>query len=155
MWDFVFKAANYLAMAAWVILIFLPRKPLATSAIMYLGVALLCLVYTASMIAVQTGWADPVGPADQAVNFTTIEGVRAIFSTKGGVVIGWVHYLAFDLFVGLWIAKDADAKGFSRILQAPILFFTFMLGPIGLFIWLLVREGRARMGGWKSSIKKS
>ncbi len=63
--------------------------------------------------------------------------------------MGWVHYLAFDLFVGLWIARDADAKGFSRILQAPILAATFLAGPLGLFVWLLVREPRARaLGRW-------
>ena len=62
-------------------------------------------------------------------------------------MVGWVHYLAFDLFVGLWIARDADAKGFSRLLQAPILFATFMAGPLGLLLWLAIRERRARQSG--------
>jgi hypothetical protein len=149
MWDFIFKAANMLAMGAWIILILLPRKPLALSAIMYLGVALLCLVYTVGMISIMGGLVDPVGPADAEGSFSSIEGVRALFSSDGGLTVGWVHYLAFDLFVGLWIARDADAKDFSRILQAPILLFTFLLGPIGLFLWLVIREGRARASGWK------
>lgn len=149
MWELILKLANMLALAAWAILILLPRRPLATSAIMYLGVGLLCLVYTAVMIALQTGMADAGGPGGGEVSFSTIEGVRAIFASDGGVVIGWVHYLAFDLFVGLWIAKDADAKHFSRIVQAPILLLTFMLGPIGLFLWLMLRESRARVFGWK------
>ncbi len=55
--------------------------------------------------------------------------------------------LAFDLFAGLWIARDADAKGFSRLLQAPILLATFFAGPLGLFLWLAIRERRARAGG--------
>ena len=64
--------------------------------------------------------------------------------SDGGIVLGWTHYLAFDLFVGLWIARDADAKGFSRLVQLPILVLTLMAGPSGLLIWLLVRERRAR-----------
>ena len=64
--------------------------------------------------------------------------------SDGGIVLGWTHYLAFDLFVGLWIARDADAKGFSRLVQLPILFFTLMAGPIGLLLWLVIRERRAR-----------
>ena len=64
--------------------------------------------------------------------------------SDGGIVIGWTHYLAFDLFVGQWIANDADNKGFARWVQAPVLLATFFAGPIGLFVWLLVRERRAR-----------
>jgi hypothetical protein len=60
------------------------------------------------------------------------------------VVLGWTHYLAFDLFIGQWIAKDADHKGFSRIAQAPVLLLTLFAGPIGLLIWLIIRERRAR-----------
>ncbi|MGB7370825.1 abscisic acid-deficient protein Aba4 family protein, partial [Erythrobacter sp.] len=57
------------------------------------------------------------------------------------------HYLAFDLFVGLWIARDADAKHASRWLQAPILLATFLAGPLGLLVWLVVREPAARRSG--------
>ncbi|HKH28513.1 MAG TPA: abscisic acid-deficient protein Aba4 family protein [Sphingomicrobium sp.] len=52
--------------------------------------------------------------------------------------------MAFDLFVGLWVARDADAKGFSRLAQLPVLFLVLMAGPIGLFVWLIVRDARAR-----------
>lgn len=74
----------------------------------------------------------------------SIAGIRALFSSDGGIVVGWTHYLAFDLFVGLWIARDADAKGFGRLIQLPFLFATLMAGPIGLLAWLIVREPRAR-----------
>lgn len=73
--------------------------------------------------------------------------MRAIFASDVGVVIGWTHYLAFDLFVGLWIARDADGKSISRYVQAPILLATLFAGPVGLGIWLLVREPAARRQG--------
>ena len=87
------------------------------------------------------------GGGDAPADFTSIEGVRGIFASDGGATIGWIHYLAFDMFAGLWIARDADAKGFSRWIQAPILFATFMAGPLGLLLWLAIRERRARAGG--------
>ena len=62
----------------------------------------------------------------------------------GGVTAGWTHYLAFDLFVGLWIARDGDAKGISRLVQAPVLLATFMAGPLGLLVWLILREPAAQ-----------
>jgi len=147
MWQAIFSAGNILAMIAWAVLILLPRRPLVLSAILYLAIGLLSFAYTVGIVSLMAGWVDPVGPADAAANFSTIEGVRAIFASNGGVTIGWLHYLAFDLFVGLWIAKDADAKDFSRILQAPILFATFMAGPVGLFVWLIAREPAARRAG--------
>lgn len=146
-WEAIFGAVNLLAMIAWAALILAPRKPALLAAVLYLGVGLLCLVYAAGLVSLVGGLVDPVGPADAGVDFTTIEGVRSIFASNGGVTVGWTHYLAFDLFVGLWIARDADAKGFSRIVQAPILFATLMAGPLGLLVWLVVRERRARAQG--------
>lgn len=148
MWHALFTTTNTLAMIGWVLLAFFPRKPLTHSAILYLGVALLCLVYTVCFAAVMGGGLDPVvQPGAGEPGFGSIEAVRAIFMSDGGVVIGWTHYLAFDLFTGLWIARDADAKGFGRAWQLPFLFATFMAGPIGLFSWLVVRERAARRMG--------
>ncbi|MBV7259469.1 ABA4-like family protein [Erythrobacter crassostreae] len=143
-WSFVFNAVNVIALIAWTGLIALPRWPALLSAILFLGVGVLCLVYTVLMISVLTGFI-PAG--EGGADFTTIEGVRSIFSSDVGVTIGWAHYLAFDLFVGIWIARDADAKYFSRWFQAPILLATFLAGPIGLFIWLIIREPRSRASG--------
>ncbi|MBX7513235.1 DUF4281 domain-containing protein [Qipengyuania sp. GH38] len=143
MWDTVFAIANALALVMWVALVFLPRWPALLAAILYLGVGLLSAAYAVFLIAVVTG----IAPGGEGGDFSSIEGVRQIFSSDAGVTIGWIHFLAFDLFVGLWIARDADAKGFSRLVQAPILFATLMAGPLGLFLWLAIRERRARAGG--------
>lgn len=149
MWDTVFSAANLLAMLMWAALILLPRWPALLAAVLYVGVGLLCLAYSVGIIGILSGGFDPAGPEGSA-DFTTIAGVRAIFASDGGVTIGWMHYLAFDLFVGLWIARDADGKDFSRWVQAPILVATFMAGPLGLFAWLIIREKRARaQGRWQ------
>ena len=85
-------------------------------------------------------------PGTPPANITdyNVAGLRNLFLSDGGVVLGWTHYLAFDLFVGQWVAKDADNKGFSRLAQAPILILVLMLGPVGLLLWLFLRERRAR-----------
>lgn len=145
MWHSLFALTNLWAMLAWVLLVFFPRKPLTYSACLYLGVALLCLIYAVCFALLLSASVDPGGqPGAGAPGFTTIAGVRALFMSDAGVVIGWTHYLAFDLFTGLWIGRDADAKGFGRLAQAPVLFLTFMAGPVGLFTWLILRERAAR-----------
>lgn len=152
MWDSLFGLANLWALVCWTALILAPRGAFVQSAIFYAGIGLLCLAYSVLLGLVLGGAVSP-HPAGGAAEtgFTSIEGVRAIFMSDGGVTIGWIHYLALDLFAGLWIAKDADQKGFSRFVQAPVLLLTFVAGPAGLLLWLFIREGRARKGARKTS----
>ncbi len=145
MWDGVFGLVNMLAIGGWIVLAFLPRKPLAHSAVLFLAVGLLCLIYATCFALFLSGSVDvgqQAGGGEPGMG--SIEAVRALFMSDAGVVIGWTHYLAFDLFTGLWIARDADAKGFSRPWQLPFLAMTFIAGPIGLLAWLAVRERRTR-----------
>ncbi|MEM6857641.1 MAG: ABA4-like family protein [Pseudomonadota bacterium] len=143
-WALVFNIVNLIALGAWAALILAPRWPALLSAILYLGVGGLCALYGVLLVSVLSGLI-PAG--DGGADFTTIAGIRSIFASDVGVVIGWTHYLAFDLFVGLWIARDADAKFFARWIQAPVLLATFIAGPLGLIMWLLIREPRARAKG--------
>ncbi|NQX94721.1 MAG: DUF4281 domain-containing protein [Erythrobacter sp.] len=143
-WALIFQGVNLAALIAWALLILAPRWPALLSALLYLVIGGLCALYAVLLISVLSG----VIPAGNGgADFTTIEGIRSIFASDVGVVIGWTHYLAFDLFVGLWIARDADAKFFPRWIQAPILLATFLAGPLGLVIWLVIREPRARAKG--------
>jgi len=142
-WTFV----NLVAVLGWAALILLPRRPAVHSLVLYAGAGLLCLAYAIIFALLIGGWADPGQVAGQApanLSDYSIAGVRRLFGSDGGVVLGWTHYLAFDLFVGLWIGRDADHKGFSRLVQSPILLLTFLAGPLGLLAWLLIRERRAR-----------
>ena len=145
-WTFLFGFTNALALAGWAMLALLPRGPRLMSVILYGCVAVLCLIYAVLFVLLMGKFVDPglavgaSGPGD----FQSIAGIRGLFASDAGIVVGWTHYLAFDLFVGLWIAKDADNKGFSRLVQFPFLFATLMAGPVGLFAWLVTREARAR-----------
>lgn len=135
-WGGLFTFVHLVALAGWALLFLAPRGPRVAAYVLYLCVGLLCLTY-AVMFAAQIG---TIADGD----FLSIEGIRALFASDGGIVIGWTHYLAFDLFIGQWIAKDADHKGFSRIAQVPVLLLTLLAGPIGLLTWLVIRERRAR-----------
>ena len=147
-WDLIFSLTNAVALSGWVILAVRPRKPLALSVVLYLGVGLLCLAYFLLFVASIGGFVDPgrlSGTPEPNLLDYSIAGLRPLFMSDGGIVIGWTHYLAFDLFVGLWIARDADAKGVGRLVQLPFLFMTLMAGPIGLLAWLAFRGARSRV----------
>ncbi|MEM9305603.1 MAG: abscisic acid-deficient protein Aba4 family protein, partial [Pseudomonadota bacterium] len=70
--------------------------------------------------------------------------VRVLLSKDEMLLAGWIHYLAFDLFIGGWIAVHADRVGLNRLIQAPILVATFMFGPVGLALFLAMRAGYFR-----------
>ena len=135
-WGGLFTFIHVVALAGWAMLFLLPRGPRVAAYVLYLCVGLLCLTYTV-MFASQFG-------ALISSDFFSIEGIHDLFASDAGIVIGWNHYLAFDLFIGQWIAKDADHKGFSRFAQVPVLILTLLAGPIGLLVWLFIRERRAR-----------
>ena len=146
-WDFLFGFTNAVALAGWLALAVLPRGPKVMAIVLYACVGILCLAYAAMFVVLFGNLADPVRVAGAgAADLTdySVAGIRRLFMSDGGIVLGWTHYLAFDLFIGLWIAKDADHKQFSRLVQLPFLFATLMAGPIGLLLWLVFRERRAR-----------
>ncbi len=135
--DQLFGWAGQAAMVGWLILVLLPRRwPWLLAVPRYIIPFGLSLLYAGLAMA----------------HFFTIDGggygslaeVRTLLSKEEMLLAGWVHYLAFDLFIGGWIAVRADRIGLNRLVQAPILIATFMFGPVGLAIFLAIRAGYFR-----------
>jgi len=138
-WGALFQVVNTVALLLWLVLILAPRRARLIGVLRVAGAGGLSLFYVALVATALTiGFGEPRGVAP---DFSTIAGIRAIFASDGGVVTGWTHYLALDLFAGLWIAEDADARRIGRVVQAPVLLLTFLAGPAGLFLHLLLTRG--------------
>jgi hypothetical protein len=75
--------------------------------------------------------------------FGSLEAVRTLFANDAALAAGWLHYLAFDLFIGAWIARDAASRGISPLIVLPCLPLTFLLGPAGLLLYLAARAALA------------
>ena len=140
-WDMIFGFANAWALLGWVILALAPKREIVVPIVFFAGSVLLACLYAGLIIPLMAGLISDGGPIGRpAADLTSLAGVMALFDSPGGATIGWIHYLAFDLFVGIWIARNADAHKISRWFQIPILFFTLMAGPIGLLLYLLLRQ---------------
>jgi hypothetical protein len=74
-------------------------------------------------------------------SFTSFSAVEYFFHTPGAVLAAWIHYLAFDLFVGAWMVQDARRRRILHLAVIPCLMLTFVLGPAGLLIYFLLRTG--------------
>ncbi len=127
----IYSLCSAIAFAGWGALALAPvardRLVLVTRAI----ALLLCALYLAQFMTI-TEKIDGAG-------FTTLAGVTALFSYPGNVMMGWTHYLAFDLFIGSWEVEDAGKRGVPHWLVLPCLFFTLMLGPVGLGLYFILR----------------
>ncbi|MBW2391428.1 MAG: DUF4281 domain-containing protein, partial [Deltaproteobacteria bacterium] len=71
--------------------------------------------------------------------FGTLGGVMTLFSSPYFTLVGWVHYLAFDLFIGAWEVRDARRRSIPHGFVLPCLFLTLMVGPVGLLAYLVLR----------------
>lgn len=126
----LFTWAGQVVFYGWVILIFLPRIKTLFFIPQYLIPITIGLLYGGLML---THFSSNDG------GFGSIVDLRSLFDNDFVLLAGWVHYLAFDLFVGAWIAEKSDVIGISRLIQAPILMATYMFGPIGLVLFLSIR----------------
>ena len=133
-WELGYNLINALVVPAWALLLVLPKSPITKAPVhSMLWPVMMGLIYTVLLIgSMFFGLAHP----DAGFSFT---GVQALFDHPNGLLIGWTHYLALDLFAGLWIARDADGRAAGRLVQVPFLLATFMAGPAGLFAWLIAR----------------
>ena len=145
-WSALFALTNIVAMAGWAMLAFGPRRQAVRTLVLNAAVGMLCLVYLLMFAGLFGGLLDPArvpGAPELDLSDYSISGLRSLFMSDGGLVLGWTHYLALDLFAALWIARDADLRDWSRLALLPILFVTLMAAPIGLLIWLVLRSGGA------------
>lgn len=79
------------------------------------------------------------GDMPEEGGFGTLEEVMVLFGSKPAVMAGWLHYLAFDLFIGAWEVRDSRRLGIPHLAVVPCLIFTLLLGPVGLGLYLTLR----------------
>ncbi len=131
----IFLLLNASVVPAWALLVFLPRAAV-TRAIVHSGLYPLLLgVFYIICFALNIFG----GLAVEGGNFNTPAGISALFSHPNGVLIGWSHYLVFDLFVGAWIGRDRQRRDIPHLATVPCLLLTFIFGPVGLLCYALLR----------------
>lgn len=135
--ELLFRASNVLVLPIWVLMIFRPRSRWATRIIRSPWVSAAPAVLYVALVVPRLG---AIGPA---VSRPTLPGVEALLGSPAGSTIAWVHFLAFDLFVGRWVYLDSQERRVSPWLTAPVLFLTLILGPAGFLLYLVVRSTRA------------
>ncbi len=134
--DQLFRIANGVALLAWIALWCSPPAARWTRPVWRItgrAVPLALALLYAALLGMY--WRGEGG-------FGSIEEVHQLFDVPGALVAGWVHYLAFDLFVGTWIAQRGAQLGIGHVWLVPVLVLTFAFGPLGLLAFVLLRALR-------------
>ena len=127
----IFSICNIVILLGWILLIFLPNWKY-TQAIILNGLLVLFASIYAFMILKDICNFNPD-------SFSTLANVKALFQNDNAVAAGWIHYLAFDLFVGTYIVRKSKQIGLSRVLYTFALPFTFMFGPMGYLLFVIFK----------------
>ena len=75
-------------------------------------------------------------------NFTLYLGLSELsrlFEDHLYIMIFWTHFIAINLFIGGWIVKDSQKFSINKVLMAVPLIMTYLIGPIGLFLYWIIR----------------
>ena len=132
----LFTIASALNLSGWILLIFLPRNAIArlvAGLVMPVVLSILYLVLIAGNLQGAEG------------GFGSLADVAKLFGKQELLLAGWIHYLAFDLFIGAWEVRDAQRNQIPHLVVLPCLVMTIMLGPIGLLFYLAIRTAKTKM----------
>ena len=132
--DSLFQLASTAVLPGWIALAFAPLARARLVLAARVVAVVLAGLYMSLLVAGLAGEGPPPG-----AGFDTLNGVRLLLSSPQALLAGWVHYLAFDLWVGSWEAEDA---ALPHWLLLPCLVLTFLAGPTGLLLYHLLKAGR-------------
>jgi hypothetical protein len=127
----IFSFGNSFVLLGWILLIFTPNWKLTQPIVLYGIILVLSIIYAFMVLSTISNF--------NPDSFSTLANVKALFQDEKAVAAGWMHYLAFDLFVGAYVVREGKNLEISRWLYTLCLPFTFMFGPIGYLLFTIVR----------------
>ena len=121
----------------WIILIFFPNTQLSKFFVTSIfPIFILCGTYIFML------YKSYLNSYDFIINFNLylgIENINNLFNDQFFLMMFWIHFISINLFVGGWISKDAQKLNINKFLRAFPLIITYLIGPIGILIYWLIR----------------
>lgn len=135
-YETLFSIAGLIAMIGWLCLLASPLIPKWAD---WIAGMVLPIVLSVGYVVLLV-----IPSSSSAGGFGTLADVMVLFSYEQAALAGWVHFLAFDLFIGAWVCRCARAEGVSFWFVAPCLPVVFLFGPAGLLAFQAIRAVRNR-----------
>jgi len=128
----VFSIANIMAFFMWILMIVLPKWK-ATRFLIDFKIIPIVLSVVYAFYIIQSILTGP------AMDFGSLQAVMHLFTVEQAVLAGWLHYLVFDMLVGMWMLDKNKSLKIHQAIMAPCLIGTFMMGPVGFLLFMAVR----------------
>ena len=135
--DMLYYWVNLGVLPFWLILIFFPQ-----SHICKIFVTSVFPIFVLSGTYIFILYKSYLNSYDFDNNFNLylgLDNVLDLFSDKSFLITFWIHFIAINLFTGGWIVKDSQKFQINKILLFFPLLTTYLIGPLGLFLYWLIR----------------
>lgn len=134
--ELLFTIANASVIPAWIMLAFFPDAKLTNLLVRsYAWHIVLALFYTLFIF-----WGMQENVSVEGGGMDSLAALRIGFLNDKILLAAWIHYLVFDLFVGVWIVNESKKIAVNKWIVVPILFLNLMLGPVGLLLFLVYKK---------------
>ena len=135
--DVLYFWINLGVLPFWLILIFLPNSHLSK----YFVTSIFPFVLLTGAYIFML-YKTYLGSYDYLINFNLylgIDNLSKLFSDNLFLMMFWIHFISINLFVGGWVVKDSQKFSMNRILTSIPLLIIYFIGPLGIFIYWVIR----------------
>ena len=135
--EMIYLWLNIAVLPFWVVLIFFPNSKICNIfTISIFPILIFSTIYIYLIYSIfKEGY-------DFLVNFELYLGIdqlKELLSNTSFLILFWIHFLSINLFCGAWIVNDSQKFYISKILIFLPLIMTYFIGPLGLFIYWIIR----------------
>ena len=135
--DMIYMWLNIGVIPFWFILIFFPNSKVCS-----FFVSSIFPLFLFGLVYIYLFYYFYVSEYDFLSNFSlyiSLDNLRDLFSHNGFLIIFWTHFLIINLFCGSWVVKDSQKFAMPKTLVFFPLIMTYFTGPLGIFIYWLIR----------------
>ena len=121
----------------WLLLIFFPKSHLCR----YVATSIFPILILSGVYVFMI-YKSYLNSYDFDGNFSLYLGldyISELFSNNTFLMMFWIHFISINLFLGGWIVKDSQKIFVNKFLVGFSLIITYLIGPIGLLIYWLIR----------------
>ncbi len=121
----------------WLILIFFPSSNV--NKFFVTSILPILLLSGAYMFALYKSYLNTYDFISNFELYLSISNLSNLFSNNLFLILFWIHFVSINLFIGGWIVRDSQKLLINKILVAFPLIITYLIGPLGIFIYWLIR----------------
>ncbi len=135
--EMLYYWVNFGVLPFWLLLIFFPHSHLCRY-----FVTSIFPIFVLSGTYIFVLYKSYLNSYDFMGNFNLYLGISDIsflFSDKNFLMMFWIHFIAINLFIGGWIVKDSQKLSINKFVLIIPLVVTYLIGPLGLFLYWLIR----------------